>query len=495
MNDAFDALLEFGLRELLGRREASPDVAPSPWPGTRRRPVRSRHWPVAAAAAAVVAALALWPAAWAHSDGPLWIADGSTTFVAGTSLPPTAMVWHERGAATTVHTAAARAVCGPRTVLLHVTADACALLAGAITIHTTDPFRVHTDIADVVIRSGSSLRVQLTPDVPFPFPDPQDTDPMNLTNLLTRSHLRAALTVTVLVGHAELVQAQQRQPVAAGEQAQAQAMAQARADAGQATTLLLLVRQVPEEGTDERALMAMMAWKDAAEDLSRILIRSAAARAAVRSDLLQALQAPNVPEAARGTLISLADLDDDARALRATAAAFQARPELSTQDQRIALVERGEAGPSKLLLATIEQQKDLPSTAVAAAALAFAGDDSVRPTLQRWAKTPLADALADFQVLDARFATAAALHALGDKEPRLRLLAALERTAVAGWDSGDEQRQATARELAVRSAYFFGQGRPRLSHLGRRIGAYAAIEARGTDAESGRALFAELRAQ
>jgi hypothetical protein len=516
VNDLFDALIVHGLREQLAPKPVT-DVAAAvsralaagrvvPLDDLPLPPVRQRCWqrfaaPVlAVAAAGVVVAVLLGRAGSnvAEADRELLVAgaDGSFTvsrqFAADavvwcTSAEPTAIAFPD-GSAATARPGALFAFHRSPAAATAPTAPTVDLLAGALELRAAAlPWQLHCAVADVQATTGASVTVDLTPTAPTN-PDPGDPA-MTLAELRSRLQSTAAvLTLTVLTGTAELATAQGKEVLAAGQSRTVSAAATAAV--ARATQLYAAVRAELPPPTDEAGEAAWKAMDEQYRELTNLSLQQPAAMAALRPLLRRDLAERGRSAETLGRLLALALLDEDKAMMTAATDLWTTTPELFEFEEQVALSERGFA-PARAKLLEFLAQPQGALAARAAAALAFAGDASMRDVLLPWANTTIAESLGDSQKFDARCAAAVALAALGDTKavPALRTYLRKMVEDMLQVDAVTPQ----AAWFVHRTAYFLASQRPRLGWFAARVDAFAGPDLGDyTDAKKVRAALDQL---
>lgn len=466
-DSAFDHLLEFALREVL-RDAGRPSVAHEPRGASMRGRWRRRLRVVAAAAAIlVVVAIAAWPVRDdAVADRALRVTDATDTFRSTRDVPFGAVGWNHDATAVELTTRA-----GSRLRLLRDAAvrfgDPIDLLGGELELlPSARPRVVRTAAGSIESPPNSHVFVRSNP---FPLPDSEET-PMKLPDLLARSRqVPFTLSITVLLGSAELVDAQERTRVVAGETRNVQPRDDARRDAARASTLFVATNRDLPEPADEQS---MLQWKDLDEqhgELGICLLRSPAAVAAVKNDLLTALSKAGVPDVRRGRLLQLADLTEEVALHDAGAALVGKQPNAFTFEHWIALAARGNAAGRTELHRFLQEPRGALGARVVAA-LVLGGDASRRDGLEEFVAVPMDEAIDDFQKFDARCLAVLALAHLGDPAPRTTFVKDLAGAVAERLDS--PQAIAASADFVRRATFFLGQPNPRVDNLDLRLRAF-----------------------
>lgn len=492
MNDAFDHLLEFLLREVM----AGPSTASLPVRGTRSGPHwRRRAWPWLAVAATAATVMVITLAdrerqAAAIAAQALLVAGGDGVMRPETTLAVAAPAWCRAGPPVRVTLpggAAADVFAG--TAVVH-RGDALELVGGEILTATASrAWRIRTELGDVEVAPDSVVAVRLSPSLRL---RPEEPD-MRWNDVISRiDRTTVALSITVLLGAVDLVTAQERTNLRAGGRTAVQDAASARRDAAAASALFVACNRELPEPTDEKA---MLEWKQVDEqfgDLTRLWLRSPAAVGAVRADLQRALARPESSDTLRGRMIRLALLSEDAGLLRAAAEAARQHPDACQLDDWMALAERGE----QFARAPLHEFLKDPAGTLGAqvnAALVVGGEQARRDDLAPFLTVSMRDAFDEFMKFDARCIAAVAFAHLGDPVPRRLLLAELAEVVASRLET--PQDVVVSADLVRRATYFFGQPTPRLGHLGTRLMTFEVPALRGEpDADAVRAAVANLQA-
>jgi hypothetical protein len=291
---------------------------------------------------------------------------------------------------------------------------------------------------------------------------------MNLAALRSRFPVPTLLTVTVLAGTADLITAQDRESVPAGEARRITAPDPAAA--ARATQLYQEVRKELPMPNDEAA---MAAWKDQdgkLRDLSLLVLKQPAAMAAIRPAMVRDLADAKLGTETKARIIGMALLDEDKHTFAAVTqvwtssidAGNQQADRLFSFEEQVALTERGFALAAGKLKEFLREPAGTLA-ARAAAALAFGGDASARELLKPWNEVTVDAAIENFENLNARCQAAVGLAALGDRDavPALRtfahdlvekLLEGKDQTAMAAW-------------AVQRVSYYLASPRPRLGEV------------------------------
>ncbi|MBL8747761.1 MAG: hypothetical protein JNK78_01270 [Planctomycetes bacterium] len=466
MNDGFDHVLEFALREVF----AEPASRTATLVQTDRAPARRRRlraWTMLAAAAALVVVVLIDRGdrdATASSELLVAAADGvlhrATVVRSGdTALcpdgPPVQVTLPGGGRL--------RATAGTAFVLRD---DDVSLLAGEVLAETgRRDQRVLTSLGDVAVLADGRVSVRRSPFVL----SVAEESPMRLTDVLSRlEQVPSVLCVTVLLGAAELAVGQERTGLKAGQTKVVQDAESARRDAALASTLFVACnRELPQPADEE----SMAQWKvvdEAVGELARLLLRSPTAVTVLRQDLAAALARTGTSDDLLGRMVLLANLTEVAELHRGVAAVAERQRSALTIDDWVAMAERGESTAIAELRRRLGTDEVLPTDTIAAA-LVIAGEDDEKARLRKPLGVPIADCLEDTFKFDARCAAAFALSRRGIEAPRRALLTDLAAAIETRLDSPSDL--ATSAGFVRRAWYFFGDGTTRIGHLNQRLDA------------------------
>lgn len=491
MNDAFDHLLEFMLRELLA---GPPTTASLPARTVSAARSRYRVWPwlAVAGAAATVTIVALASRerhAAAVAARTLLVAGNDGVMRPGTALEVAAPAWCSAGPPVRVTSpGGAAALVFAGTAVVHHD-DALELVGGEL-LSAPSPraWRIRTELGDVEVAPDSVVAVRLSPSLRLRSEEPD----MRWNDVISRiDRTTLALSVTVLLGAADVVTAQERTAVRAGGQKAVQDAASTRRDAAAAATLFAACNRELPEPTDEKSILEWKQLDEQLGELTRLWLRSPAAVGAVRADLQRALVRPESSDTLRGRMITLAAMSEDAGLLRAATDAAKQHPDACRLDDWMALAERGEQFARAPLH---EFLKDPAGTlgAQVTAALVVGGEPARRDDLAPFLAVSMRDAFDEFMKFDARCVAAAALARIGDPAPRRLLLAELGEEVASRLDT--PQGVAVSADFVRRATYFFGQPTPRFGHLGTRLMLFEVPALRGEpDADAVRTALANLQ--
>lgn len=465
--DAGDAALAPRLRRLL----ESPG-APSPRPHVRqhrwlRQALRLLPWVAAAAAVAGVWLLQRAPVL-ATAERPLLVLTADGQLRRTQQLRAGDLAWCAEAGPLAFALAAGRAVAEPGALLrfepagIELQAGAVQLLPGGTDLLARCAF------GSVRAAPGADVRLHCEPDAPL-IPDPLEADPMRSLALLTEFRSRSlavSLAILPLTGTAELLTAQGRTPLPAGQAVQLPPPRVDAAALARARTLLANLRKDTDklDLQDEQNLLLLKQVDEDQQDLTMLLMQQPELLPPLREGLRKDLAAAATPPAVVGRLLGIAALDTDSSALAVLERRWPLGPDAFDYQVQLAMAERGSALVRPALQTTM-QEPDSDLAVLSAAALALGGSDFGKAALQPALAIDLHDAADDFRPFDRRAQAAIGMAALGDAQALPRLQADLRAVVGELLERGDLGRAA----WMVQRAAVYLRPSPRLSFLQQRI--------------------------